>query len=249
MKYILITLLVIISLLIVVIFFSLKNKPIVKEKEIQKKAVEKTEEKRIPEPVRVEKEVIEVKGVEKPIISEEISGKIASENPYRKQEAIEELVKIGDEASVRQIEEFANDRTPAVVNSALNALGELKSEASIPLIDEVFKANEVRQDGYGESIRINAIDALGAIGSEKSVDMLGAQLPKRNLILGSYVVTAMGKIGSEKSLPYLEEYQRFLNEQLANMPGAEEIGEYRYVWEQADKQVKEAIDKIKSGQK
>lgn len=245
MKYIFIILLVFIPLLIIVLFFSLKNKPIIEEKEVLKEAIEKAEERKNQEPVKTKEKVVEVKEDHKQLALEEIREKIASGNPYRKQEAIEKLIAIGDGISVRQIEELAKDRTPSVVNRALDALGELKSETSIPLIDEVFKTNEIRQDGYGESIRINAINALGEIGSEQSIDMLGAELPKRNLILGSHVVTAMEKIKSEKSLPFLEEYQAFLNEQLANMPGAEEVGEYRYVWEQASKQVKEAIDTIK----
>lgn len=245
MKYI-ITLLtiLIIAVLSFFIFKYNKPKPIIKEKEV----VKEEPIKQAPE----EKEVIEVEEVK--IIPEkidqteawkEIESKIESGNPYKKQEAIETLVSIGDEKSIKTIEQLTEDKTPSVVNRALLALGELKSEESIPLIDKVFEANRIRQDGYGESIRINAVDALGNIGSEKSIDMLGAELSKKNASFGSHVIGAMEKIGSNKALPYLEEYKTFLDEQLSNLPGAEEIGEYRYVWEQFAKQVNEAIDKIK----
>lgn len=244
-KYLTIIIIFLIACLLLIVFLPKQKKEIPKEKEPAREVIKKPEVEKPKEIIKAEEKAIEPKELEKPIVSDEISAKIDSGNPYRKQEAIEELVTIGDPASIRQIEDLTKDKTPSVVNRALNALGELKSEDSIPLIEEVFNTNEIRQDGYGESIRINAINALGDIGSGKSIDMLGTELSNRNLILSSYIVTALDKIGSEKSLPYLEEYQSFLTEQLANMPGAEEIGEYRFVWEQADKQVKETIDKIK----
>lgn len=227
-------------------FFIFKhNKQVIKEREITKEIAKKpTEEKK---PVVIEEVIIVPEKAERAPELKEIDAKIASGNPYKKQEAIETLVSIGDEASVKAIGQLTEDKTPSVVNRALVALGELKSVESIPLIEEVFEANQIRQDGYGESIRINAVDALGAIGSEKSVDMLGEELSKRNVSFGSHVVGAMEKIGSKKALPYLDSYKTFLDEQLANMPRAEEIGEYRYVWEQSAKQVNEAIDKLQGG--
>ncbi len=244
------TSIVIVVLIIVSIlsFFIFKHKkPAIKEeKEVSKEIVKKPAEEK--KAVVVEEVVIVPEKVERAEIWKEIDSKIDSGNPYRKQEAIEALVAIGDEASIKAIQKLTEDKTPSVINRALVALGELKSVESIPTIDEVFEANRIRQDGYGESIRINAIDALGNIRSEKSVDMLGTELSKKNnASLGAHMVTALEKIGSTKALPYLEEYNTFLDEQLANLPGAEEIGEYRYVWEQFSKQVKEAIDKIKGG--
>lgn len=229
----------------VIFYLSTKSKPIIKEKEATKEVIKKPVEEK--ELLEVEKVTIVPEEVEQAEVWKEIDTKIASGNPYRKQEAIETLVAIGDEASIKTIEKLTEDKTPSVVNQALVALGELKNEESIPLINEVFEANRIRQDGYGESIRINAVNALGSIGSEKSVDMLGTELEKRNVSFGTNVVAAIEKIGSPKALPYLEKYKTFLDEQLANMPGAEEIGEYRYVWEQAGKQVNEAIEKLKGG--
>lgn len=240
--------LTIIILIIVSIlsFFIFKHKPAIEEEiEPTKDTVKKPAEEK--KAVVVEEVVIVPEKAEQTETWKEINSKIESGNPYKKQEAIETLVAIGDEASVQAIQKLTEDKTPSVINRALVALGELKSEESIPLIDKVFEDNQVRQDGYGESIRINAVDALGAIGSEKSVEMLGNELSKRNVSFGSHVVGALEKIGSAKALPYLEEYNTFFDEQLANMPGAEEIGEYRYVWEQSAKQVKEAIEKLKGG--
>lgn len=219
------------------------EQPVIKEKEIVTEEIirQKPIEKEVTEEI-----LVEPIGVERTEIWKDVNEKIATGNPYRKQEAIEILVAMGDPESVKEIGKLTEDKTPSVVNRALNALGELKSEESIPLIDQVFEANQIRQDGYGESIRINAVNALGDIGSEKSVDMLSNELSKRNVSFGYYVVEALGKIGSAKSLPQLEEYKTFLNENLANMPQDEELGEYRYIWEQSAKQVDEAISKIKT---
>ena len=226
-------------------YISTKDEGVKKETEVFKEVMKKKVEEKVD--LEEVKAIIERK-VDKPMgVLDEVKMKIETGNPYRQQEAIDVLVGIGDAAAVAQIEALAKDDTPSVVNRSLQALGELKSEASIPLINEVFAENEIRQDGHGESIRINAVMALGEIGSEESVPLLGEELEKRNVSFGSHVVEAMIRIGSEKSLPYLKEYETFLDEQLANMPGADVIGEYRFVWEQAAKQTKEAIEKIKEG--
>jgi len=256
MKYpiIVIILVIIVALSLLMLIFSLKKTPSpVKEEKVSEVVTKEPEKEKPKEAIKAEEEVVKVQEIKpeearppeaKTKIWEEINAKIDTGNPYRKQEAIEQLISIGDRPSIERIEELTQDNTPAVVNRALSALGELKSAESIPIIEEAFNENEIRQDGYGKSIRINAVNALGEIGSENSVDVLAAALAKKDVSFGSYVVDAMKKIGSKKSLPYLEEYKAFLDNQLENMPKDEEIGEYRYIWEQADKQVKEAIDQL-----
>lgn len=177
---------------------------------------------------------------------EAIKTLIETGNPYKKEEAIAALVGIGDEASVKEIERLTKDRTPAVVNWALRALGELKSVESIPLISEVFEMNRIREDGHGGGIQISAMDALGEIGSEKAVEILGRALSKVNMNLDSHIVAAMVKIGSESALPFLEEHKVFVEEQLAiAMDDENEFNPFRHIWEEAEKQVNEAIGKIK----
>lgn len=229
-----------------VVFVVMKDGNGVEDLEVAKKHIEEVKGK-IEGIKEATKKVADLGVVDEEVYMDEIEVKIASGNPYRQQEAIEALVDIGDEASIRQIEALAKDDTPSVVNRALRALGELDSDSSIPLIEEVFEDNRIRQDGHGESIRINAVMALGEIGSEASVDMLGKELGRRNVSFGFHVVEALEKIDSENSLPYLEKYGTFLEDNLAKLPGAEEIGEYRYVWEQAVERNKEAINSIRGG--
>lgn len=176
----------------------------------------------------------------------EVDAKIATGNPFRKEEAIDLLASLGDTESIAKIEKLTGDPTPAVINHALTALGNLRSENSIPLIKGVIEKNQERPDGYSDSIRIYAIEALGNIQSPKALEILSNELNRKDITINLYVTKALQKIGSKEAIPLLKGYRAFLEGTIKSIPSTKEEAVLKAFWEEAQRQVDSAISEIES---
>lgn len=173
----------------------------------------------------------------------ELEAKLHDKNPYKVSEAIAILEQKGGTESIEQLEELFNSPTPSIIMDSVAALGRMQAKESIDSLENLYTNNLTRVDGYGQSVRSEIIIALGNIKDEKAVDFLGNEfnrnesLPYKDLILDAHE-----KIGSKKSLPYLEEYEKFLE---AN-PGPEDFPELRFLVNEAKEKTKRIIEAIKS---
>lgn len=172
------------------------------------------------------------------VINDSILRDMRSEDRYKQLRSIPYLE---ENNAIGLIEELTHDDTPAVINEAIGALARLNSVESVPVLLDVYEENRVREDGYGESIRLQVIDALGDIGSSTSVNFLSNEFKQdESLIYHEHILDALIKINSKDSLPALQGYL----ENLENNPPPDDWIELRFQWNRIKDKVRSAINEI-----
>jgi HEAT repeat protein len=104
--------------------------------------------------------------------------------------ALQTLARIGDPSVVRSVMPLARHPEPNVAQSAIEALGQLRSAEAVPVLLEML-----RRDLW---LQLAAIDALGEIGSPAAVAPLIALVP--DSIVAEPAVRALQRISAPESL-------------------------------------------------
>lgn len=169
---------------------------------------------------------------------EELKDALRSENPYIKTDAIAYLESNGSERAIMRIQELLFDDSASVVIEAALALGRTSKVGAVKDLVYSFQQNRVRIDGYGEAIRESIIYALGQIGSEEAVPLLGEEFfAQGTLVYRDHIVDALAKIGGRESAYYLEQYLNFLLEN----PPSDDWKAFKSAWKQAVDKVENTI--------
>lgn len=149
--------------------------------------------------------------------------------------ALERLAKTGEPGAVKNLLRALQDKSPAVRAAAVEYLGDLNAkEAIAPLITALDdRDSEVRWSAISSLgtlligsrsprqliqmlkdpnvlVRIEAAEAMGAIGDHKVLPALRRAMDDRSPLVRSYVAGAIGAFGREKDIPELE--RRLKNE-------------------------------------
>lgn len=223
-----------------IIFLLFKTKSNIEPEKIKRKTstiLEKKEEKTI-EP-KLQKQLPELPSKD----LEFTENKIYDENPYNQAEGIAALEVIGGEESIEKLEDLLDSLSPSTISKAIEALGRLKAKEAIPKLENLYKNSQIRIDGYGPSIRMDILDALGNIQDENAVDFLGQQFSSNESIMyKDHILDAFQKIKSKNSLPYLKEYKTYLE----NNPGPEDFKELRFLINNAKDKTEKIIQAIES---
>lgn len=170
--------------------------------------------------------------------ADQLQESLNSENPYIKSDAIEYLERDKSAASVIKLRNLLFDPSPSVIIETTTALGRLSDASAVEDLMKTFEQNRVRIDGYGEPIRESIIDALGKIGSEEAVPLLGEEFTAQGSILyRDHIVDALANIGGKEATYYLEQYLQFL---LDNPPPSE-WQDLKHVWTQAIHKIENTI--------
>jgi HEAT repeat protein len=111
--------------------------------------------------------------------------------------ALQMLSRIGDASAVPSVVPLARHRDPNIAQSAVEALGRLRSSAAVPTLLHLL-------DG-GLWLQVAAIEALGEIGNPVAVEPLIALIP--DSIVAEPAVKALQRIAAPESLELL--IQRF----------------------------------------
>lgn len=228
----------IISIIIVsgaITYLLFKSKPPI-EKEIE--LIQKKPELITPKP---EQPLIK-KEPKPPIEKEKIEEKIQDTNPYRQAQTIATLELQGGPESIAQLEEILDNPNPSVLIQAVAALGRLQAKDANRKLETLYENSMARPDGYGQSIRMEIIDALGNIKDPSTVDFLGKALnDNQDLMYKDHVLDAYAKIGSKESIPYLEAYVKFIEEH-----PVKDFRELEFLVDQAKQKTEKIIEEIKN---
>ena len=165
-----------------------------------------------------------------------------------KEEKIQTLHEIGysnDSSNAKQIEPYLKDKDAEVVSFACYYIGYLRAREYIPtlvafLSDGDDQIVNMAGAGLAEMVdsrdvwilkdlypllhhkfllaRLSAIEAIGKIGSETSLDKLIEIFDASSTGQKARIISALGEIGSSKALPLLNQYLLEINKMDFSVP-------------------------------
>lgn len=129
------------------------------------------------------------------------------------------------------------DPYPGVVMEAARLAGETRS-GTVADLTGALNRNRRRPDGYGISIGMEIVRALGQLGDPAAIPALGGELERNlNWNVDGLIVDALGQIGHADALPLLQKY-------LAQLPAVEpENPMEKFAWQEIVGRTEQAIEK------
>ena len=144
---------------------------------------------------------------------------LGNASTYVNYAAIEALGSVRQPEVIAYLRNKLSDPDARIIASAVRSYGQLLGDDAVPDLLGVIQANQMRPDGFEQSIRTQAVETLGEIGSDHATPTLVAELghagdPAWDLEYGSTVVLALRHIGDPAATPGLDRYAAQLTARL-----------------------------------